>query len=397
MRELATIILAAGQGKRMKSSKAKVLHLLAGKPLLYYPLNIAREIESQKIIVVVGYQREEVKETFSDSDIIYVTQTSQLGTGHAVVSVREILAGFRGDILLLCGDIPLIKKTTLEKLIDIHREGKNLVTVLTTRMKDPIGYGRIVRDSNGTVREIIEEKDASSEEKAISEVNSGIYCFDSKFLFNALDSIARQNAQEEYYLTDIIAVAREQGGRVADLLISDEIEVMGINNRIELARANEAMRKKILERLMLEGVTIINPKDTYIDLDVRVGKDTVIYPNTFLMGDTEIGENCLIEPGCQIVESEIGSQVTIRWASVINGSVIRAGATIGPFAHIRPDSDIGEEVRIGNFVEVKKSTIGKGSKASHLSYVGDATIGSGVNVGAGTITCNYDGVSKHPT
>jgi len=397
MRKLATIILAAGQGRRMKSSKPKVLHPIAGKPLLYYSLNVAREIRSQKIIVVVGYQQEKIKETFSDPDIIYVTQFSQLGTGHAVVSAREVLAGFFGVILLLYGDIPLIKKATLEKLIGVHHEGESLVTVLTTRMKEPTGYGRIVRDKNGNIRKVIEEEDASPREKRITEVNSGIYCFDSTFLFDILDSLSRQNAQGEYYLTDTIAIARSRGGKVADLFISDEAELAGVNNRIELARASEVIRKEILERLMLEGVTIINPQDTYIDQDVRVGKDTVIFPNTFLMGNTEIGENCLIESGCQIGESKIGSDVTIRWASVINGSVIQDRATIGPFAHIRPNSEIGENARIGNFVEVKHSTLGKESKAAHLSYLGDTTVGLGVNIGAGTITCNYDGVSKHPT
>jgi len=397
MRELATIILAAGQGKRMKSAKAKVLHSLAGKPMLFYPVNAAREIGSHKIIVVVGYQREEVKKTFGDPDIMYAIQNRQLGTGHAVMSARENLVRFNGDILLLSADIPLIKKNTLKKLIDLHRKGKNVVTVLTTRKKNPTGYGRIVRNGDGKILKIIEEKDASSTEKEILEVNSGIYCFNSTFLFKALDSISHHNAQNEYYLTDTIAVARNWGEGVAGLSISDEIELMGVNNRIELALASDQKRKEILERLMLDGVTIINPRETYIDLDVRVGKDTVIYPNTFLMGNTEIGEQCLIESGCQIVESKIGSQVTIKWASVIQGSVIRDRAMIGPFAHIRPNSEIGEEVRIGNFVEVKKTTLGKASRASHLSYLGDTTVGTGVNVGAGTITCNYDGISKHPT
>ncbi|MFH0812062.1 MAG: bifunctional UDP-N-acetylglucosamine diphosphorylase/glucosamine-1-phosphate N-acetyltransferase GlmU [Pseudomonadota bacterium] len=397
MRKVATIILAAGQGKRMKSITAKVLHPLAGKPMLYYPLTIAREIGSQKIIVVVGYHQEKVKKTFPDADITYVTQNEQLGTGHAVACARKALTDFNGDVLLLYGDIPLLKKATLETLINIHREGKNAVTVLTTKKDDPTGYGRIIRDDTGNVQKIIEEKDATPQQKAIQEVNSGIYCFDAHFLITASDALSCQNAQQEYYLTDTIAVARKRGERVASFFVPDEVEVMGVNNRIELAQASEEIRKYILEKLMLEGVSIINPKDTYVDLDVRVGKDTVIYPNTFLMGNTEIGDQCVIESGCQIIDSKIGSRVTIRWASVIDGSVIRDQATIGPFAHIRPHSDIGEEARIGNFVEVKKSAIGKGSKASHLSYLGDTTVGKGVNVGAGTITCNYDGVSKHPT
>jgi bifunctional UDP-N-acetylglucosamine pyrophosphorylase / glucosamine-1-phosphate N-acetyltransferase len=381
----------------MKSFRAKVLHTLAGKPMLYYPLTVARELGPEKIVVVVGHQAEDVRETFPDPDLCYVTQAEQRGTGHAVSCVREILGDFTGDVLLLYGDIPLIKKSTLEMLLSIHRKEGNLITVLTATKDDPAGYGRIVRDDRGGVQRIVEERDASSEEREIREVNSGIYCFDSRFLFSALRSLSCHNDQNEYYLTDTVSIARTQGGKVTPFLVHDETEVMGINNRVELARASEEIRKTVLTHLMLEGVTLVNPHNTYIDADVRIGKDTVIYPNTFLTGRTEIGEGCVIESGCQIVDSIIGSQVTIKWASVVSGSTVRERATIGPFAHIRPHSDIGEEARIGNFVEVKKSTIGKGSKSSHLTYLGDATVGKRVNVGAGTITCNYDGVSKHPT
>jgi bifunctional UDP-N-acetylglucosamine pyrophosphorylase / glucosamine-1-phosphate N-acetyltransferase len=397
MKDLVAIILAAGEGKRMKSATAKILHPLAGKPLLFYPLDAARKVKAQKIIVVAGYQGEKVKRTFPDEDIIFVTQWKQWGTGHAAACARDVLTGFKGHILILCGDIPLIKEATLETLIARHQEEKNLATVLTATMQNPTGYGRIVRNHKGLVQKIIEEKDATAQEKEIAEINSGIYCFDAQFLFEALESLSRKNAQNEYYLTDTIAIARDQGKNVGAVCIADEIEVMGINNRIELAQASEVMRMQILEKLMLEGVSLINPKDTYIDFGVTIGKDTVICPNTFLMGTTEIGEDCLIEPGCHIQDSKIGSQVTVRLASVIHESIIRDRATIGPFAHIRPGSDVGEGARIGNFVEVKKSTIGKGSKASHLTYLGDTTVGSEVNVGAGTITCNFDGVSKHKT
>ena len=397
MKNLVTIILAAGEGKRMKSGLAKILHPIAGKPLLFYPLTAARKVKAQKIIIVVGYQGEKVKRTFPDEDIFFVTQGKQLGTGHAAACARDFLTGFKGDVLILCGDIPLIKDSTLETLLARHREEKNSATILTTTMKNPTGYGRIVRDHEGLVRKIIEEKDATPQGKEIAEINSGIYCFDAEFLFESLESLSRQNAQNEYYLTDTIAIARDRGKSVGAVCVVDETEVMGINNRIELAQTSDVMRIRILENLMLEGVSIINPKDTYIDFGVTIGRDTVIYPNTFLMGGTKVGENCLIEPGCHLKDSTIGSQVTVRPASVIEDSIIRDHATIGPFAHIRPGSDVGEDVKIGNFVEVKKTTIGKGSKASHLTYLGDTTVGSGVNVGAGTITCNYDGVSKHQT
>lgn len=397
MRELATIILAAGQGTRMKSATAKVLHHIAGKPLLYYSLAAARQIASRKIVVVVGYQEKEVRKAFSSSDLTFVTQQEQLGTGHAVMCARPALNGFTGDILLLCGDVPLIQASTLERLIAAHREKGNIITVLTTNLPDPTGYGRIVRNQAGKITGIVEERDASALEREITEINSGIYCFDGSFLAEAQHSLSQDNAQREYYLTDTVAAARKQGKRIGSLTVSQPLEVMGINNRIELARADKEKRREILEALMLSGVTVIDPEVTYIDLGVRVGKDTIIYPNTVIQGNTVIGENCTIGAGCQITDSTIGSNVTVKWSSVVQESIVRDHAAVGPFAHLRPGSDIGEESRIGNFVEVKKSTLGKGSKASHLTYLGDTTIGSGVNVGAGTITCNYDGFTKHPT
>ena len=397
MKDLTTIILAAGQGTRMKSSCAKVLHLVAGKPLLHYPLSAARAIGSQKIVVVVGYQEDDVKSAFPDQDLIFATQTEQLGTGHAVMCAREALTGFTGDILLLCGDVPLIEAETLEHLIAVHREQNNAITLLSTAMEDPTGYGRIVRNDEGAVQGIIEEKDASPEEKEIVEINSGVYCFDAQFLLTALDSLSQNNAQNEYYLTDTVAIGVERQQPVEAVLVEDESEIMGVNNRIELAMASAEKRRDILGKLMLEGVTVIDPWATYIDAGVSIGRDTVIYPNTFITGDTRIGERCVIQAGCQIVDSTLGDGVNVKWASVIEESSIKDSASIGPFAHLRPGADIGEEAKVGNFVEVKKSSIGKGSKASHLTYLGDTTLGDGVNVGAGTITCNYDGYSKYRT
>lgn len=397
MKALASIILAAGQGTRMHSSRAKVLHLLAGKPLLHYPLAAARSIAAERIVVVVGHQAAEVETCFAAPDLTWVTQAPQLGTGHALMCGREALEGFVGDLLLLCGDIPLIRLATLERLLGFHRQEKNAVTVLTTIAKEPTGYGRIIRAGGGDIARIVEEKDASAQERAVTEINSGIYCFDAAFVFSALDALSRHNAQNEYYLTDTVAIAAGQGRRVGGVLASSAEEVMGINTRIDLARAYELLRREVLERLMLAGVTIIDPHHTYVEPEVWVGKDTVIYPNSHFCGATRIGEGCVIEPGCRIVASTLGDRVVVKSTSVIEESVIREGASIGPFAHLRPQSDIGEGARIGNFVEVKKSIVGRGSKASHLTYLGDATIGAGVNVGAGTITCNYDGVAKHPT
>ncbi|MBN2468524.1 MAG: bifunctional UDP-N-acetylglucosamine diphosphorylase/glucosamine-1-phosphate N-acetyltransferase GlmU, partial [Deltaproteobacteria bacterium] len=344
---------AAGQGTRMKSSTVKVLHPLAGRPMLHYPVAVARKIGSHKIVIVVGHQQEEVKRAFPDSDLDFAFQSRQLGTGHAVMSARETLSGFKGDILVLCGDIPLIRETTMEGLTEVHRQGKNCATVLTVRKNDPTGYGRIVRGRDGIIQGIVEEKDASPQEREISDVNSGVYCFEAGFLFNALDSLSNRNAQNEYYLTDIIAIAREQGRKVADFLISDEVEVMGINTRVDLAKAQEELRKAILENLMLEGVTCISPKDTYVDYDVRVGKDTVIYPNSFLEGDTEIGESCLIEAGCLIRDSKIGSYVIIRSMSVITASTIEDQAVIGPFAYIKSGCHIDKNGNVGSFREVQ--------------------------------------------
>ncbi|HQO78827.1 MAG TPA: bifunctional UDP-N-acetylglucosamine diphosphorylase/glucosamine-1-phosphate N-acetyltransferase GlmU [Thermodesulfobacteriota bacterium] len=397
MKELATVILAAGQGTRMKSSVVKVLHRVAGKPMLQYPLVAARQIDSQKIILVLGHQENAVREAFPDPDLVIVSQPEQLGTGHAVMCARQALTGFSGDILLLCGDVPLIQTKTLALLVETHQKKENAVTVLTTVKSNPTGYGRIIRDEHGAIRRIIEERDASAEEKRVSEINSGIYCFDGLFLLEALNLLAQQNAQNEYYLTDTVDIARAQKRTVEGIPVSNEYEVMGVNTRIELAQADRLKRIEILETLMLQGVTIIDPGATHIDNDVRIGQDTIVYPNTFIEGNSTIGSGCTIGAGCHIVNSTIGSNVLIKWCSVVHESIVRDKAAIGPFAHLRPGTEIGEEAKIGNFVEVKKSRIGKGSKASHLTYLGDSTIGSDVNVGAGTITCNYDGFAKHPT
>ncbi len=397
MKDITAIILAAGRGKRMKSILAKVLHPIAGRPMLAYPIETARQLGCHKIVVVVGHQANSVKESFKNEGLIFVEQEEQLGTGHAVVCAREALKGFEGTTLILCGDVPLLKEKTIKTLVNMHDKMKSPITVLTVLRDNPSGYGRIKRDNQGNILEIVEEKDTDSEEKEIKEINTGIYCINNNFLFSSLESLKNDNAQGEYYLTDLIKMAKEQDKSPSTLTVNDPGEVMGINDRRDLARAGEAIRKKIAEVLMREGVTLVNPEDTYIDLGVKIGRDTIIFPSCHIQGKTVVGENCYIESGVKIFDSKIGNSVTIKTSSVITESKISNKATIGPFAHLRPLSEIAEEVKIGNFVEVKKSKIGRGSKVSHLSYIGDTTIGENVNIGAGTITCNYDGKKKHPT
>lgn len=393
----AVIILAAGKGTRMKSEKAKVLHEIGGNSLLSYVLKASRELEADKTIVVVGHQSHTVKEAFPGKDVVFVEQKEQLGTGHAVMQAEKALKGFKGNILILSGDVPLITLETLKGLMDVHSKSRATLTVLTSEPENPSGYGRIVKDSKGNIKKIVEEKDASAVEKKIREINTGIYSVASEFLFNALKEIKPKNVQKEYYLTDIVGIAVKDKKTAATHKTADFKEVMGINSRSELAEAERILRAKTLEDLMKNGVTVIDPACTYISSSVKISPDTVIFPGSMISGETAIGKGTLIGPGCIISDAKIGDGVNIKAYSVIDKSEIRDGAFIGPMAHIRPGSVIGNNAHIGNFVEVKKSTIGEGSKANHLTYIGDATIGKGVNIGAGTITCNYDGVNKHQT
>jgi bifunctional UDP-N-acetylglucosamine pyrophosphorylase/glucosamine-1-phosphate N-acetyltransferase len=396
--DLATIILAAGKGTRMKSDLVKVLHPLLGVPMVGYPIDLSLNgINSGKTIVVVGYQGEKIRAHFPDSRLIFVDQGDPLGTGHAVLCTADHLKGFKGTVLILCADVPLLKRDTVKKCIDAHESNGSTITVMTAILEDPAGYGRIVRMDGGLVGKIVEEGDTSPPEMAIKEVNAGIYCIDSPFLFEALGQVRTDNAQGEYYLTDIAAIANEQGKRVYGFTVEDPTEVMGINTRVDLAKADEILRNELLTQMMLDGVTIVDPKTTYIDKTVRVGRDTVIYPNCYLQGETTIGERCVLEPNSQIIDSKISSDVVIRASSAIAESTINEGVSIGPFARLRPGTVVKRNAKIGNFVEVKKSIIGEGSKANHLTYLGDTTVGRDVNVGAGTITCNYDGKKKHPT
>jgi bifunctional UDP-N-acetylglucosamine pyrophosphorylase/glucosamine-1-phosphate N-acetyltransferase len=395
---IATIILAAGKGTRMKSEVVKVLHPILGLPMLSYPIALSLSgIKAEKTIVVVGYQADEIKERFKNSRIQFALQEEQLGTGHAALQAIPFLKTFAGTALILCGDVPLVKADTLRAFIGAFEESHSILAVLTTLVEDPFGYGRILRSPEGWLEKIVEEKDASEKERAIREINTGIYCVKVPFLIEGLGEIGKDNAQGEYYLTDLVEIARKKGLRCSAHIVSDPVEVMGINTRVDLAMAHEVLRLAKLKDLMLSGVTMVDPKTTYVDQTVEVGKDTLLYPNCHLQGRTKIGERCILEPNSKVSDSIVGNDVTIRSNSVITESKIEEGASIGPFSHLRPLSDVKAKASIGNFVEVKKSVIGKGSKANHLAFIGDSMVGEQVNIGAGTVTCNYDGIEKHQT
>lgn len=380
MEGIVTIILAAGKGTRMKSDLVKVLHPIIGLPMLHYTVDLSlHHLKAKKTIVVVGHQADQIKERFQTPQINFVLQREQLGTGHAVLQALPLLQGFTGTVLILCGDVPLVKAETLRSFIDTFLENDSTIAVLTAVVKDPYGYGRIVRNQEGWLERIVEEKDASDEERLIREINTGIYCVRSAFLMEGLKEIGKENIQGEYYLTDLVEVARKRDLRCSAHMVADPVEVMGINTRVDLATATEALRQEKVQELMLSGVTIVDPRTTYVDRTVEIGKDTTLYPNCTLQGRTRIGERCVIEPNSKISDTEIGNGVTIRSYSVITERRIEEGAVIGPFAHLRPQSEVKTKVKIGNFVEVKKSVIGKGLKANHPAYIGEE-----VNIGAGT-------------
>lgn len=392
---LAAILLAAGEGKRMKSTSPKALHPLCGKPMISYISDAVREVKPKRFIVVVSKEAAKDVQTALGEGAEYVVQDRPLGTGHAVQSGQAALKDFDGTILVVCGDTPLIAPETLKELVSYHESKNAAATILTAKVSKPHGYGRIIRGDGG-IKKIVEDKDATLGELYIREVNTGTYCFNARKLFTALSKIKPTNVQKEYYLTDVIAVFNEQNEKVVGKQAEDEAEVLGVNSRIELADAEMILRARINEEFMDQGVTLVHPPLTYIDADVKIGKDTVIYPLTFLKGKTSVGRNCQIGPSCQIIDSNIGDDVEVSFA-VLNEVKVESGACIGPFSNLRPGTEVGQDAKVGSFVEVKKSTIGKGSKIPHLSYIGDATIGKGVNIGAGTITCNFDGVKKHPT
>jgi bifunctional UDP-N-acetylglucosamine pyrophosphorylase/glucosamine-1-phosphate N-acetyltransferase len=394
--KLATVILAAGQGTRMKSTLPKVLHRVAGSPMLQHVVAAARVIDSEPIIAVVGHCAERVQKELAVEGLQFALQAEQLGTGHALLCARPLLEGFNGDLLLLCGDVPLLKSTTLKRLLENHRAQGATVTILTAEMADPTGYGRIIRGQNGVER-IVEEKDANTEEKTICEINTGIYIFCVPRAFELLQQVDNQNAQGEYYLTDIIAAARAAGETIAAQVVERTEETMGINDRVQLATAEAVMRQRINESHMRNGVTLIDPTTTYIDQEVTIGADTVIHPGVHLRGRTAIGRQCVLEPGVVITDCMIGERVHLKPGSVLAESTVGSNCEIGPMAHLRPGTELAGFNKLGNFVETKNAVLGEKSKASHLTYLGDATLGRNINVGCGTITCNYDGVNKHRT
>jgi len=398
LESIITVILAAGKGTRMKSDLVKVLHPLLGVPMLSYPVELSlNDIKAEKTILVVGHQADKIKEKFKDPRIHFVLQEEQLGTGHAVLQALPFLQSFNGTVLILCGDVPLVKMETLRSFIDTFWRNESNLSVLTAVVENPSGYGRIIRGPTGWLERIVEEKDGSEDEKLIREINTGIFSIKAPFLIDSLKEIGQENAQGEYYLTDLVEIGRKRGMRCSAHMVADPTEVMGINTRADLAVANEVLRQEKVMDLMLSGVTIIDPRTAYVDKTVEIGKDTIVHPNCMLQGKTKIGERCVIESNARIVDSVIGNEVLVRTNSVITESKIDDGASIGPFAHLRPLTEIKTKAKIGNFVEVKKSVIGRGTKANHLTYIGDSLVGEEANIGAGTIVCNYDGFEKHQT
>jgi bifunctional UDP-N-acetylglucosamine pyrophosphorylase/glucosamine-1-phosphate N-acetyltransferase len=379
----------------MKSGLYKVLHPVCGKPMVEHVIDHIQGLGADRIVTVVGHGAEAVEETLGQKSE-YVLQQEQLGTAHAVQQAEALIGSLEGTTLVVCGDTPLIRSETMEALIAHHLTTGAKATILTAHADDPTGYGRIIRGEDGQVLRNVEQKDATEEEKKVTEINTGTYCFDNKALFETLKKVKNDNAQGEYYLPDVVGILQSEHARVSAFVTDDFSETLGVNDRVVLAEAESVMRRRIAEKHMRNGVTIINPDNTYISAAAEIGRDTLLQPGTMIEGLTVIGENCTIGPNSQIVNSEIGDGTSVH-SSVVLASKIGADTTIGPFAHIRPESALGDKVRIGNFVEVKKSTIGDGSKASHLSYIGDAEVGSGVNFGCGTIVVNYDGKHKHVT
>lgn len=387
------IILAAGKGTRMKSSLYKVLHKVCGKSMVEHVVRQVEKAGADKIVTIVGYGADAVKDLLQDR-VQYALQKEQLGTGHAVKQAKALLAGQEGVTIVLCGDTPLMTERTIQEAMHFHHTQQAKATIITAISTNPTGYGRVVRDENGHVVKNVEHKDATSEELAITEINTGTYVFDNALLFEVLEEVTNHNAQGEYYLPDVIEILKKRGEVVTAYQMSDFNDSLGVNDRIALAQAQQIMQERINKEHMLNGVTLIDPKTTYIEADVVIGEDTIIEPSVFLKGKTRIGKNCVVSMNSEIIDSILEDDVVVRSSSV-EQSYIAKGSDVGPMAHIRPNSRLGKRVHVGNFVEVKNATIGDDTKMGHLTYVGDATLGNRINVGCGTILVNYDGKYKH--
>ena len=396
MKPITSLILAAGKGTRMKSKLPKVLHPVAGKPMVERVLETVKTVGTERNVVIVGFGGEAVQAYLGDT-AEFVTQTEQKGTGHAVKQAKPLLGDYKGTILLLCGDTPLVTRESLEALLKEHEETGAAATVLTAHMANPTGYGRIIReDGTGKVLRIVEEKDGKPEELAVQEINTGMYAFDSEKLWPCLEQLSDDNAQGELYITDVVGILVNQGDRVSAYMMTNEEESLGVNSRAQLAEAERILRERTSRHFMDLGVTIIDPASTYIAPEVVIGADTVILPGPLLEGETVIGEGCKIGPHSRLTNVNVGNEVVMHF-TYAHDCEVKDGADIGPYVHLRPNTVIGESVHIGNFVEVKNSIVGKGTKFPHLSYIGDSDVGSGVNIGCGTITVNYDGKLKHRT
>ncbi|MDV6378967.1 bifunctional UDP-N-acetylglucosamine diphosphorylase/glucosamine-1-phosphate N-acetyltransferase GlmU [Sporosarcina sp. GW1-11] len=389
------IVLAAGQGTRMKSDLYKVLHPVCGKPMVEHVIDHIRELDADRIVTIVGHGAEMVEQTLGNKSE-YALQAEQLGTAHAVLQAQSVLGDIDGTTLVVCGDTPLISSDTMKALLAHHHETEAKATILTAIADDPTGYGRIIRAENGDVLRNVEHKDTNDEERSVKEINTGTYCFDNRVLFDTLKKVNNENAQGEYYLPDVLGILKSEGERISAYTTPDFHETLGVNDRVALAQAEKDMRHLIAEKHMRNGVTIINPEQTVISADAEIGRDTLLQPGVMIEGTTKIGSNCIIGPNSHIQNSTIGDYSTIH-SSVVCDSQVGNQTAVGPFAHLRPDSHLGNHVKVGNFVEVKKSQLGDDSKVSHLSYIGDAEIGKSVNIGCGTITVNYDGENKHKT
>ncbi|MFD0591100.1 bifunctional UDP-N-acetylglucosamine diphosphorylase/glucosamine-1-phosphate N-acetyltransferase GlmU [Paenibacillus sp. GCM10027627] len=393
--KVMAIVLAAGQGKRMKSKLYKVLHPVGGKPMVGHVLDTVKEASSKRTVVIVGHGAEKVKAYLGDS-AEYVLQEQQLGTGHAVRQAEALLGSEEGTTIVICGDTPLVQASTLGSMLALHAESGAAATVLTASFDNPTGYGRVIRGEDGTVSHIVEQKDCSPEEAAVKEINTGTYCFHNQKLFEALAQVKNENAQGEYYLTDVIGLLKAAGEVVQGFCTDDVTEAIGVNDRVALADAERFMKERINRNHLINGVTLIDPAATYIEKSVRIGADTVIYPGTILRGDTVIGEDCVIGPNADVTDTTIMNGASIKYSVAVD-SIIGENSAVGPYANLRPGSKLGRDCKVGDFVELKNATLDDGSKVSHLSYVGDAVVGKDVNIGCGAITVNYDGFNKAVT